>query len=470
VTAAETLTEPLEVADAECAERAESLFEQYRQDVFRRADRLLVTLMCGQWLFAILLAITYSPYGWSGKQQVVHAHVYAAVLLGGAITSLPLLLVCAKSSPAFTRYVIACAQMLWSALLIHLSGGRVETHFHVFGSLAFLAFYRDWSVLVPATVTVAADHLVRQLYWPESVYGVMDPEWWRFLEHAWWVLFEDTVLVFACIRGRDEMREIAQRQAMLEWLSERERLRSQQLADSQDALLRAEKLAAVGRLAASVGHELRNPLTALKNANAVLQKRLGAVRIGGVVDAGASGLLDVMDNEVAACTRIVGDLLDFSRERPLKLEPTPLRALVEEALSVLPAHSIEIRNEIGEGLPVPRLDRGQFRQVLINLLQNAIESVPPERADGWVAVRAAPGENGALQLVVEDTGAGMPEEVAAKMFEPLFTTKVKGTGLGMPIVANILGQHGASIRVDSGLGRGTRISIELPSSTIHRAA
>jgi signal transduction histidine kinase len=470
VSAAETRTEPLAVADAECAERARSLFEQYRQDVFRRADRLLVTLMCGQWLFAILLAIVYSPYGWSGKQQAVHAHVYAAVLLGGAITSLPLLLVCAKPSPAFTRYVIACAQMLWSALLIHLSGGRVETHFHVFGSLAFLAFYRDWTVLIPATVTVAGDHLVRQLYWPESVYGVIDPEWWRFLEHAWWVLFEDAVLAFACIRGRSEMREIAQRQASMEWLSERERLRSQQLADSQDALLRAEKLAAVGRLAASVGHELRNPLTALRNANAVLQKRLGAVRIGGVVDAGASGLLDVMSNEVAACTRIVGDLLDFSRERPLKLEPTPLRALVDEALSVLPMHSVEVRNEIGEGLPVPRLDRGQFRQVLINLLQNAIESLPPEREDGWVAVRAAPGADGALQLVVEDTGAGMPEEVAAKMFEPLFTTKVKGNGLGMPIVANILGQHGASIRVDTLLGRGTRISIELPSSTIHQAA
>jgi signal transduction histidine kinase len=459
---------PEQLADARCAERARSLFEQHRQDIFQRVDRLFAILMCGQWLSAILLALVYSPYGWSGKQQVVHAHVYAAVLLGGAITSLPLLLVFTKPSPAFTRYVIACAQMLWSALLIHLSGGRVETHFHVFGSLAFLAFYRDWSVLIPATLTVAADHLVRQLYWPESVYGVVDPEWWRFLEHACWVLFEDTVLVFACIRGTNEMREIARRQAMMESLSERERLKSHLLADSQEALLRAEKLAAVGRLAASVGHELRNPLTALKNANAVLQKRLGATRIG--LDANTSGLLGVMDNELAACSRIVGDLLDFSRERPLKLEPTPLRALVDEALSLLPAHAVEIRNQIGDQLPVPCLDRGQFRQVLINLLQNAVESVPTEPGGGWVAIQATPDADGALRLVVEDTGEGMPDDVAAKIFEPLFTTKVKGTGLGMSIVANILKQHGASIRVDSQLGRGTRISIALPASAMHRAA
>ena len=69
--------------------------------------------------------------------------------------------------------------MLWSALLIHLSGGRIETHFHVFGSLGFLAAYRDWPVLITTTVVVAADHLIRGLVWPESVYGIVNPEWWR---------------------------------------------------------------------------------------------------------------------------------------------------------------------------------------------------------------------------------------------------------------------------------------------------
>ena len=85
--------------------------------------------------------------------------------------------------------------MLMGALLIHLTGGRLETHFHVFGSLAFLAFYRDWRVLVPATIVVALDHLLRGVFWPQSVYGVLVASQWRWLEHSAWVIFEDVFLL-----------------------------------------------------------------------------------------------------------------------------------------------------------------------------------------------------------------------------------------------------------------------------------
>jgi PAS domain S-box-containing protein len=103
--------------------------------------------------------------------------------------------------------------MMMSALLIHLTGGRIETHFHVFGSLAFLAFYRDWRVLVPATLVVAADHFFRGLFWPESVYGVLSVSQWRWLEHAGWVIFEDAVLYVAIKRSVAEMWDIAVRTA-----------------------------------------------------------------------------------------------------------------------------------------------------------------------------------------------------------------------------------------------------------------
>ena len=114
-------------------------------------------------------------------------HVWAAVVLGGAITAFPVLLALFRPGEALTRYTIGVAQMLMGALLIHLTGGRIETHFHVFGSLAFLAFYRDWRVLVPATIVVAADHLLRGMFWPQSVYGVLVASQWRWLEHAAWV-------------------------------------------------------------------------------------------------------------------------------------------------------------------------------------------------------------------------------------------------------------------------------------------
>jgi serine phosphatase RsbU (regulator of sigma subunit) len=201
--------------DGSIAAQGEALFRERYDANFRRVDRMFAILMVAQWVLAIAMAVFFSPYGWSGKTKVIHVHVYLAVFLGGAISSLPLLLAFLRPARLSTRMVIAGAQMLWSALLIHLSGGRVETHFHVFGSLAFLAFYRDWRVLLPATIVVAADHLVRQFLWPESVYGIVNPEWWRFLEHAFWVVFEEIFLVIACVSGVREMRAIANQQARI---------------------------------------------------------------------------------------------------------------------------------------------------------------------------------------------------------------------------------------------------------------
>jgi hypothetical protein len=212
----------VEQAVQEIVARAQARFEQHRQSNYMETDRAFAWLMGAQWLFAIGLALVVSPYAWEGKTRSLHAHVYAATILGGVLSSLPIVLALKRPGWVMTRHVIAVAQMLWSALLIHLSGGRIETHFHVFGSLGFLAYYRDWTVLVTATVVVAADHLARGLLWPESVYGIDNPEWWRFLEHAFWVLFCISFLMLACRRGVREMRHIAEREAEIEALSEGE--------------------------------------------------------------------------------------------------------------------------------------------------------------------------------------------------------------------------------------------------------
>jgi hypothetical protein len=221
---------PVKAADAKrerrIAERAETLFQERRQHGLRRLDRAFVFLMAGQWAFALLLAVFFSPYGWAGKVKAVHFHVYLAVFLGGALAVFPSALALLQPGRTLTRHVIAANQMLWSALLIHLTGGRIETHFHVFGSLAFLAFYFDWRVLLTATVVVASDHLVRQLVWPESVYGVLNPEWWRFLEHAFWVVFENTILVLACVVAVRDMRRSARQQAEVEVLTESDEMKT----------------------------------------------------------------------------------------------------------------------------------------------------------------------------------------------------------------------------------------------------
>lgn len=191
-----------------------------------RVDRMFAVLLVVQYIVGIAAAFAVSPYTWQGKERVLHMHVWVAVLAGAGITLLPVLLAILRPGTVLTRHVIAASQMLSSALLIHLTGGRIETHFHVFGSLAFLAFYLDWKVLITATIVVASDHFLRGIFWPESVYGVANPEWWRFLEHAGWVVFEDIFLVWACLFSNRELQATAVRQAEVEHLSEQEQLKS----------------------------------------------------------------------------------------------------------------------------------------------------------------------------------------------------------------------------------------------------
>ncbi|MGA8808609.1 MAG: hypothetical protein WB973_12100 [Thermoanaerobaculia bacterium] len=218
----EIVTEQDSAIDARAAEIRDEQLQARRV----RIDRMFVWLFLVQWVGGIIAALTVSPYAWEGKVHTVHLHVWIAVAGGAGIIILPILLAIFRPGTTLTRHVIAASQMLSSALLIHLTGGRIETHFHVFGSLAFLAFYLDWKALITATVVVAGDHFLRGIFWPESVYGVANPEWWRFLEHAGWVAFEDVFLIWACVMGRREIVASSARQAQIERLSELEQLKS----------------------------------------------------------------------------------------------------------------------------------------------------------------------------------------------------------------------------------------------------
>src|SRR5438094_5157232 len=197
-------------------QRVAALASRQQQLIYRRTARLFAGLMLFQWLAGIAAALWISPRTWAGPESQVHSHVWAALYLGGMITALPVFLALTQPGSALTRHVIAIGQMLTSALLIDLTGGRIETHFHVFGSLAFLAFYRDWRVLISATLVVAADHFIRGVYWPQSVYGVLTASPWRWLEHTGWVLFEDVFLIAFCLQGVRDLRQMAERQARLE--------------------------------------------------------------------------------------------------------------------------------------------------------------------------------------------------------------------------------------------------------------
>lgn len=212
--------------------KAEQIYADHENQIYRQTDRMFAVLMAVQWVGGVIAALVISPRTWIGQTSSVHLHVWGAIFLGAIISILPILLAVFMPGKAVTRYTIAVGQMLMSSLLIHVTGGRIETHFHVFGSLAFLAFYRDWRVLVPATIVVALDHMLRGIFYPQSVFGVLTAENWRWMEHAGWVVFEDIFLVFSCLRGQKEMRQIAEHTANIDASEARYRVVTDSASDA----------------------------------------------------------------------------------------------------------------------------------------------------------------------------------------------------------------------------------------------
>jgi two-component system, sensor histidine kinase and response regulator len=200
--------------------RASRLFDEQQRSISVRIDRAFAVLMLVQCVGGVVLAMALTPWTYAGGTRSLHPHVIAALTLGPIIASLPVAMVLFHSATAATRQVVAISQMLMSAMLIHVTGGRIETHFHVFGSLAFLAFYRDWRVLVSASIVIIADHFLRGMFLPLSVYGIADASPWRWLEHAGWVAFEDVFLIWACTESLHLRKAMADQRSLLEVNSE----------------------------------------------------------------------------------------------------------------------------------------------------------------------------------------------------------------------------------------------------------
>jgi signal transduction histidine kinase len=234
------------------------------------------------------------------------------------------------------------------------------------------------------------------------------------------------------------------------------------LQDSMVKLARQERLATLGQLAGTVSHELRNPLGVIRNSLFSMRECAEAGQTAGAVK-----IVDRIERNVARCDTIVSDLLDFARSGEIKRDTVAVddwlaAALDEHAVPV----GITLRRELqfGERLPI---NRDRFRQILVNLLDNAIEAIDDPR---WLQTR--PREKSItvrseaagpyFQLSVVDTGPGIPAATLARIFEPLFTTKSFGVGLGLPMVREIVQQHGGTIEVTSDVGRGTTVAIRIP--------
>lgn len=238
-----------------------------------------------------------------------------------------------------------------------------------------------------------------------------------------------------------------------------------QHALAQDALRRRDRLAAMGELASTVAHEVRNPLNAIGMSAQRLRREFVDVS-GPLTDTDRDErreLLDVLSAETRRIDRIVQQFLEFARPPRLVQVPVDLAALLRERIAAVAAlasaRSVDLKTDIAVADAVP-LDADQFKQAIDNLLRNAVEASAPGTA---VWLRASPDGAGHL-VVVEDQGPGIAPEHLARVFDLYFTTKADGTGVGLAVTHQIVEAHGGSIEVDTEVGRGTRMIVRLPAN------
>jgi two-component system sensor histidine kinase AtoS len=245
----------------------------------------------------------------------------------------------------------------------------------------------------------------------------------------------------------------------------------------QAHMARIEKLAALGELTAGIAHEVRNPLAAMKlGLNALAESLPDALPEAGLAETGCAALeiIHEIAAEVARLDRVVGRLLDFARVKESEMQEADLAAVVDRTLGYVrnqaKGRRINLNVIAGEGLRPVRCDPDQIQQVLLNIILNAFHAMPAGgelviTLDRLDAVRLPAGETGpAVRIRISDNGCGIPPAVLQKVFDPFFSTRPGGTGLGLSVSFQLVTRHGGDIDIESEVGRGTTVKIILPET------
>lgn len=244
------------------------------------------------------------------------------------------------------------------------------------------------------------------------------------------------------------------------FLEKRVDSRTRELKAAQDELIKKERLAAIGQMASVVGHEIRNPLAVINNSIYFIKTKLG---VGGEPDQKITKHIKIIESEIQQANGIINEILTYSRQRELQLERVRINDWLEELLSVypFPAH-VQPEKLFDPGNPFVEIDKTEMQQAVRNLVGNGIEVMPPPKG-GKVTVRTVVPEAGWVRIDIADAGSGIPQDVLDKIFAPFFTTKARGTGLGLAVVRKVVDHHKGKVDVESTVGVGTTFKLYIPT-------
>jgi two-component system sensor histidine kinase HydH len=231
----------------------------------------------------------------------------------------------------------------------------------------------------------------------------------------------------------------------------------ERLKETQRYLSESEKLASIGKMSAGIAHELRNPMGAIANSLSVL-KRYNSLEREDVE------LVKIVEDEMGRLNKLLEDFLNYSKPSRLDYRETDLHRLIDDAISVFQLNKslngIIVEKKYAQKIPLLNLDRDKIKQMLLNLFINAMQAMP-EGGTLTIETQYKTSED-EVQLAVSDTGSGMSDEILSQIFQPFFTTKDKGLGLGLSIVHKIMKEHGGYVLISSEIGKGTKIELKFP--------
>lgn len=246
------------------------------------------------------------------------------------------------------------------------------------------------------------------------------------------------------------------------FLEKRVDSRTRELKAAQDELIKKERLAAIGQMASVVGHEIRNPLAVINNSIYFIKTKLGT---GGEPDPKITKHIKIIESEIQQANGIINEILTYSRQRELQLEKIRINDWLEELLSVYPfPPHIVVDKHFDPTNPVVEIDKTEMQQAVRNLVGNGIEVMPAPKG-GKVTIRSVIPEAGWVRIDIADAGSGIPQDVLDKIFAPFFTTKARGTGLGLAVVRKVVDHHKGRVDVESTVGVGTTFKLSIPTAS-----
>ena len=424
----------------------------FAEQLFRvrsSVDRGFSFLMIIQWVTAVVMGYFLTPITWLGTLTTAEENALLGFVFGGLFALPPVYCAWVIPGEKITRYAVTVGQSCFSILLIHLSGGRIETHFHIFVSLAALAFYQDLGVIAILSLVVIIDHFTRGLFLPLSIYGTANGVEWRWIEHTTWILVEDILVLIGIRRIRSGLWQMAEGRV-----------------HTNEAREKALRLSAMkSDFLSKMSHEIRTPLNSIIGFSDILRDTR--------LDREQSDYVETIHRCSDALLHLINDVLDLSKIENGLLQIDAHRFNMKEVLEDVRRMFLVQCQEKRIPLNIkidPRAvdfalgDSYRIRQVLINLVGNAVKFT----SSGEISIHLIKEkEDQVYTWEVSDTGPGIKEENLSRIFESFSQESAAtarqfgGSGLGLYISKNLVELMGGRLSVKSKEGEGSTFSFTL---------